>query len=377
MKFLKNFRYKDFLKLGVLLISYIALIVFLFFNRVSIGEWLNKLNRLLIPFVYGFVIAYLLNPMMLFFEDKVLKGKKLYLKHLRVHRLCSLLFVYTIVISILLICGIVVVPQLLNSISNIISSVPNTLNNIGVYAQEQLNNNWLVSKLYNNYPDFDGILKDLLSRLSSVVTTTYDYIIGITLFVKDFLFGLFLSIYMLMYKERAKENLLRLSHLFLSKKVSDTLFHVVNKSNEVFSGFIIAKSFDSLLVGIITYICLLLFKVPYSMLLAVLVGITNMIPVFGPIIGGIIGAILLIFADRHSFWVFVILILIIQQVDGHIIGPKIVGTKLGISVLWIIFGVTVVGGMFGIVGLFIGVPIFGVAYTLLKEYIDKKEKEIN
>lgn len=373
MKWLKDFKYKDQCKLGIILISFAAFIVLLFLNSSNIMIGVKKLNSLLAPFIYGFVIAYLLNPAISFFEVNILSGRKMYIKQLKFHRLCSIAFVYFILLTLLLICCMIIIPQLVDSISNIIKVFPDTLNSFNEQLYNLSQTNSYLATAYNKYNfDLSTILENIYSHTSEILSTTYDYAVTTGIFIKDFALGLFISIYMLWYKEEIITGLSKYSKALIKPKVLNTCIHVIKCSDDVFGGFIIASIIDSLIIGILTYICLLIFRVPYAMLLSVLVGVTNIIPVFGPIIGGVIGCLLLVFTNTKAFWVFMILVLVIQQADGNLIKPKVVGIKLGMSALWIIFGVTVVGGMLGIVGLFIGVPVFAVIYILIKEYIQHK-----
>lgn len=377
----KNFKYKEQCELGFILISYVALLVFLFLNGTSIKQGLEKLNSLLNPFFYGFVIAYLVNPITRFIEVKVLANRSIKFKQFNVHRLISIVVSYFIVLTFIFICSIYVIPQLIDSISNIMTSIPDAVTALEDVLKSQKDNLGAGNSKMAHYIDTCSdslylMIDSWVSQVSNYLPKVYDFILGITLWLKDLLLGVFISIYMLFYKEKFVMGLKRTANVLLSKNTVENTTYVLKKSDEVFGGFIIAKALDSLIIGILTYVCCLIFNIPYSMLISVIVGITNMIPVFGPIIGGVIGLALLVLVDMRAFWIFAILIFIIQQLDGNVIGPKIVGAKLGLASIWVMFGVIVVGGLFGVSGFFIGVPIFAVVYTLCKEYVIKREKII-
>lgn len=202
-------------------------------------------------------------------------------------------------------------------------------------------------------------------------------VIGVVKILFNVIIGIIISIYVLMSKEVFIGQSKKVVYAMFSGKKANAIIHTVHKSNEIFGGFISGKILDSLIIGILCFICLYFMKMPYSVLVSVIVGVTNVIPFFGPYLGAVPSTILIMLANPIQGLYFVIFILVLQQIDGNIIGPKILGDSTGLSSFWVVFAILMGGGLFGIPGMIIGVPLFAVIFYILRRalnYIIQKKQ---
>jgi predicted PurR-regulated permease PerM len=198
---------------------------------------------------------------------------------------------------------------------------------------------------------------------------------GISSFIKwviNIIIGLIVSVYLIYDKDNFISGTKKVLKAILPDKIYDTTMTTLGYVDKIFGGFMIAKIIDSILVGILTFIILAIFKIPYALIIAVIVGITNIIPYFGPFIGAIPCAVLLLLIDPAKSLTFTILILLIQQFDGNILGPKLIGNRTGIKSFWVLFSILLFGGLFGFVGMIFGVPVFAVIYSVFANLLNKK-----
>lgn len=342
--------------------------------------WLSSTVNLLFPFIFGFAVAFLLNQPMVMFEKML---TKLNLKAKTVRILSAIL---AILLGIVVVSAFftLLISQIIPSILNLIEQAPEYISRFSIFVEEFVKANELdLSTLYEIY-GYD-IESNFFAYLTSFFSTSLPQMVTMTGRAASTLFNVILGImaglYMLLEKEKFKRGTKRFVFAFFSENTAHYLVRFSKITSDVFNNFIIGKAIDSLIIGILCYILMTLFKMPYALLLSVIVGVTNMIPVFGPFIGAVPGIfILTIIHPIHGLY-FALLILAIQQFDGNILGPIILGDKLGLPSLAILFAVVVGGGLFGILGMFIGVPIFAVGYIAIKEIVDdrisKKGLEIN
>lgn len=344
----------------------------------------NILNTLS-PFIIAFLIAYFINPMVVFWETKVIskikiKGKKI--KPLKLKRGLAILFSYVIVLGFCFLLLAFIIPQLINSILEIANNVPEYLKKIIDSSSKStisiLGNEYSIDfKLVNKY--LNENLPQTLEQLSGLVEGLVPEIFTFTKNVASWFFnivlGLIIAIYLLMSKESSLNNAKKLILALFSPKSALSLMHVFKDSHRIFTKFFVGKLIDSLIIGILCFIILLLAHIPYALLLSVSVGITNIIPYFGPFIGGIVGFLLLLITNPiKAFW-FGLIILALQQFDGNILGPKILGDSTGLSPFWVIFSILIFGKMFGFIGMFLGVPCFAVIKNIIDRQIDTRYKK--
>lgn len=360
-------RNRNILMIGSLLI----LLCFVFMNVSNISNWIGHAFDLLIPFILGFAIAFFINPLVKFFEYNVFNKFKL--KDHTIHLLSALSgFIMALIILIIIIA--VIVPQFIDSLH-----ILGTKWNEYLHDSELLLND--ISKKYHlnlNIKNFIGNSGNIFHWLTThldfktLLPSFAQFSFKAVHIVIDIFIGLVAGFYLLLDRDRFLYEIKKANYRLLKPKHAQYLYHATMVSKQVFYDFVIGKAIDSAIIGFLCYLGMNLLGLEYSVLLSVIVAITNMIPVFGPIIGAIPGLFILFIINPWHGILFGIFILILQQIDGNIIGPLIIGDKLGLPSFWILFAVTIGGGLFGVIGMFIGVPIFTVIYNLLMEYINNK-----
>ena len=230
----------------------------------------------------------------------------------------------------------------------------------------------IINNLFQTSEDY---ILSIVSTITTYIPIAINYSYAIISNIFNILISLIITVYMLYDRERFISQIKRVTYALFSKKSADFLCKVTNLTSRMFNQFIFGKALDSFIIGIVCLICTSLLRLPYAPLFSFIIGITNMIPVFGPFIGAIPCALILLIIDYFKAFEFVIFIIILQQIDGNIIGPRILGDSLGLPSLWVMFAIIVGGGCFGIFGMFVGVPIFSVIYLLIKEKVAKVLKE--
>lgn len=349
------------------------LIYFTLRNFNKIVDFFNWVFGILAPFIYGFIFAYLMNPTMKFVERvlaKPLEKKKPRPKLKRMLAVAAtLLFVLLLVIALFSI----VLPQLGNSIYGLVKSTPSYLRSFESMAREFLGQFNLDESFYDSFFISTDVL---VSKFTSLADTLLPYLIDfskeLTSSVTNIFVGIVVSIYLLAGKERFFTQIKKMLAAFLSEGKYNALLSLLRSSNKTFGSFISSKLVDSLIVGILCYIGMTIFRMDYALLISVVVGVTNIIPFFGPLIGAIPGVLILLIISPIKALGFLVFIILLQQFDGNILGPKIVGGTIGLSPFWVMFAIIVGGGLFGFIGMFVGVPAFAVIYSIVCQALDKR-----
>ncbi|MGN1343210.1 MAG: AI-2E family transporter [Traorella sp.] len=368
-------KFNDEMKLKAKLYIFISFVVILFYFTIlridAVKIWLGDMVQLLFPFIFGFVVAFLLNKPMMLLEsllEKIHFPKKL---RRSIAAICSLILGILIVFIFFAMIG----PQIVDSLASLVEQAPSLWKMFILHLNEFLEKYNINAEFINNLVSTDFIgnfLEKITSTLTQTIPTVFAFGGKVTSVLLDILIGLIAGLYLMFEKEMFIKGLKRFTYAFFKKDIADYLVRFSNITAKVFNDFILGKALDSLIIGILTYLAMNIFKMPYALLLSTIVGITNMIPVFGPFIGAIPGVFILMIMDFKLGLYFALLILAIQQLDGNIIGPIILGDRLGLPSLAILFSVSVGGGLFGIVGMFIGVPITAVIYIAVKEIVDER-----
>lgn len=349
----------------------VILLSFILFKLVNnIGIFTNSISvfiSYISSFIWAFGIAYLLNPIMIRVEKKF---------HTR--RNITLLIMYTFVLSIIIFSVTILTPNIGDSIRELGASAPQYISKTQTWFSHNMDKIQLLDKY--------GITKYLDESASTLITNLSKYLnaginvafltaIGFTSSFMKFVFGFVVSIYLLKDKENLILSIKKLIYAILKKEMADALLVFGNEVDYIFSSFVVGKFIDSLIIGIICFVGLSIFSVPYTVLISLIVGVTNMIPYFGPLIGMIPATIITLFySPIVAFWVLVFII-VLQQFDGLYLGPKILGNSLGLSPLLIILAILVGGGAFGVLGMFLGAPTLAVIVLLAKRFINKRLKE--
>lgn len=321
------------------------------------------------PFIYAFAIAFILNRPMMWFERTLFKDKKK-------KRILSVAVTFTIAISLISVLMVLVLPQIGLSIAYLVEAMPGFIQSVSqtaVEVMEQIHLNSRLSRqvqeMWNNIGT--GIMNFTVSVLPGVVNVS----IGIGNAVIKSIMSTIIAIYMLASKDRLKFQIKKFFYAYFSRNFAEETFELGRMSNTIFSDFIIGKMIDSTIIGIIAFIGMLFIYPDYAVLIAIIIGVTNMIPFFGPFIGAIPSIFILLILSPFAAFVFLIFIIVLQQIDGNIIGPKVLGSSLGLSPLWILVGIIVGNGAMGFLGMVIGVPTFAVIYNLVSCNTKKKLEE--
>ncbi len=327
-----------------------------------IWEFFRTIVRYLLPFIYGFVLAYILSPLVRRMEAPLRKSGRLSLKACRGLAMAG---------SYLLVAAAL-------SIFGMVESAAQLVGNVRFYT-ERLNE--LINQLITYIPD-ETLSKEVQTALTQVFNLLYEFIATfltqvvsvatkIASSVIEVVMGVIISVYMLSDKEKLIAQLKKILSAFLPKRVMDEVLRVAHDSNQKFSGFITGKIIDSTIIGIICALGMLFFKMPFVALVSLIVGITNVIPYFGPFIGAVPGVILvLIGGDITQAILFGVFILGLQQFDGNILGPAILGQSTGLSAMWVVFAILLFGGLYGFVGMLIGVPLLAVMFGVLRSIVN-------
>ncbi|MBQ8498061.1 MAG: AI-2E family transporter [Clostridia bacterium] len=373
MKPYQNRKYLTFaVYAGIVLCLGVAL-VFLFLNFDAVGRFFTKFFDVCMPLIYGAFIAYILNPLMKFFEEKVFRSKKDGGLSRTARRALSVGMSMLSLFLFLALFISMIVPQLVISIQDIALKFPDYLDELQKLANSIAQTGGFVAEavesLLASLNSFMDRSYELLQEYLPLITT---YLQSFATAVFDIILGLVFAVYFLCAKEHISAQAKKLANALFSAKYYEKILYIVTLTDKTFGKYFVGAILDSLLVGFICFLLVQLFGMPYAPLIGVVIGITNIIPIFGPFIGAIPSAIILFVHNPAYAFYFAIMILVVQQIDGNIIAPRIHGASTGLAPVWIITAITVMSGFFGIVGMFIGVPCFSVLYTLIKQYVEGK-----
>lgn len=332
--------------------------------------------KILSPFLTGILIAYLLFPLVKRFFP--LFHEVFHIKFKGLCKFLAILLSYGLVIGALLSFLFLIIPDLISSISSLINQIPILYTSILSQLKHlqtkypEIDFTYFSDLLNTVVPEITGTLKNLaFNVLPQLYSTSVDIVKGIV----NFLIAIIFSIYLLIDKDRLFGGIERcLRALIQHEKLSGMKKHML-KCHQILSGFIVGKIIDSIIIGILCYIGMLILRLDYALLISVIVGITNIIPYFGPYMGAIPSALILIFISPIQCLIFVIWILVLQQIDGLLIGPKILGDSTGLRPLWIIFAISIGGSLAGIMGMFFGVPLLAIIFYFGDVLLDKKEQQ--
>jgi predicted PurR-regulated permease PerM len=375
MPFKYNFKeQKNTVSLTISLII-VLLTYFAINNLPGILDFVQSIIDLLLPFIVGFAIAFLITPLMFWFENRILKKAKI---SNRTKRKLSAIFSFTTSMVIFGVFIATIVPQVLSSIGQLSILLPDY-----VASAQQFLTQWFLGLnlgeevLILLIDTGNELLKNLAQITRDIIPVILNFSWTFVNVLVRIIIGFIVSIYILFDRERFTLQFRKLTYAIFSKSQAERLFEISRLTARMFNSFIIGKTIDSIIVGIICYIAMLLFGWPYPVLISLIIGVTNMIPVFGPFIGAIPALFLLFIVDPSAALWFTLFIIILQQIDGNIIGPIILQDSMGLPSLWIMFAIILGGGFFGLIGMFLGVPVFAVVYVIIKEIVNQRLKDKN
>lgn len=376
---------KKYLQWGItafLTAAAILIFYYFMFHGDNIHAGIMKVVNILMPVIYGAILAYLLTPIINFWERHTFAVYQR--KHGDPSRKLRKFFrfFYILLALILVVVGLfgllyMVVPQVVASIATIIMGLPNTLHDMEEWALELLRNNPDLEQVISNV--LENATQDLQNWMTNVLLPSVNTlllqislgVVDVVVVLKNLFIGFIVSIYILASKETFAAQSKKLLFSLLRPQKANLLLSNLRFTNKTFGGFISGKLIDSLIIGILCFIYTKIVGAPYGMLVSVIVGVTNIIPFFGPYIGAVPSALLILMADPMQCVYFIIFIIVLQQFDGNILGPKILGGSTGLSSFWVLVSILLGGGLFGIVGMFVGVPLFAVLYAGAKALVNR------
>lgn len=370
MKLYTNKKYNTIALYAILVIAINVFIVLAVFKLNAILNILSKILDVMMPIIWGLAIAFLMNPIMTTTE-------RVYKRFVPEPKRPGLLRALSVTVASLVFLGIiagiiaVVIPELINSFNEIVDNFSNFI---------EQGQKWM-NKLLKNYPKVQDFLMNKLlefgTDLTKVQPMLENILSGAWSFVNvlyDFILGFIVSVYLLLSKEKFIAQSKKIVFANFKRPTAERILHFSSEANEVFSGFFSGKIIDSIIIGFLCFVGLTIIGMPYNLLISVIVGFTNIIPFFGPFIGAIPSAFLILIVEPRKVIWFLIFILLLQQFDGNILGPKILGDSTGLPAIWVMFAIFICGGLFGFIGMLLGVPVFALLYRVVRENIENKLK---
>ena len=383
MKLNMNKKYTTIAVYAFLVIAAAITFFFVISEHSVVGRMAGTFFGLMTPFIYGAALAYVLNPVLNWLEKKVFPkvfGDRV---SKRSRRGLGVLLTFLLGCAVVALFLAVLIPQIVESIDNLAQSIyaflPQAQNFLNDLIAQYGTNEMLVdvlSMLGVDISDPSMALQRLATRsytfLTQVLPNLFGGVMRFTSGLLDVVVGIIIAIYLLLSKEIFYAQVKKLLFAFVPRRVAQATLNLTHDSNAIFCGFISGKILDSAIIGVLCFIGCSVLQMPYTVLVSFIVGVTNVIPYFGPFIGAIPSIFIIMIADPLKSLVFAVFVLILQQLDGNIIGPKILGDSTGLSAFWVIFAVTFFGGLFGFVGMLIGVPTFAVIYALVRNFAEFK-----
>lgn len=352
-----------------------------------LGKALSSLLHILSPFIWGLVICYLLAPLMRVLEKQVFLplAQKLYKKNKRSDgsrfaRTMSVLLSELILLALLTALIYLIIPQLVSSIQNLVANVPSYVDTVTKWVTQLLEDfpeleNYVIETLGQVNESLmkwiqETLLPSLGNLISNVTSGVYYVIVG----VYNLVIGIIVSVYVLSNLEQSAASAKRVLYSVFSVETAKKIMEGLDFTDRTFMGFINGKLLDSAIIGLICYIVCAILRMPYALLVSVIVGVTNVVPFFGPFIGAVPSAFIILLVDPLKCLIFIVFIIILQQLDGNVIGPKILGSSVGINGFWVMFSIIIGAGFFGFWGMLLGVPVFVVIYTAINSSVTRKLK---
>ncbi|MEG1847289.1 MAG: AI-2E family transporter [Lachnospiraceae bacterium] len=372
----KKYLYWGMTAFGVIIAS--ICFYYVLFHGISLRNGLRTAAGIAMPIIDGLALAYLMCPIVNFVEDNLIfplfkKAKfDINKKSKKIVRFVSIIITVFIVFTFIYGFFSMVIPQLITSIQNIIQQFPVYLDNLsqwlGTILSDNPNLEGIAIQLFNQYSGEveHWLNQSFLPQLNGMLMSVSLSVLGFLKSVWNLILGFIIAIYLLSSKELFTGQCKKIIYAIFETKTANFFIQDIRFTHKTFSGFLGGKIIDSIIIGILCFICTNFIGTPYALLVSVIVGITNVIPFFGPYLGAIPSSILILMVDPLQCLYFIIFILILQQFDGNFLGPKILGNSTGMSAFWVIFSITIFGGLFGIFGMFIGVPTFAVLLAAFK-----------
>ncbi|MGN1341458.1 MAG: AI-2E family transporter [Oscillospiraceae bacterium] len=421
MKINWNKKYTTIAVYSLIVVAVAVLFVVFVFKFDSFKQGFSWIGEVAAPFIIGLVVAYIVNPLMMWIERTFFRklveepvpekgivlqklestrvGSSAVVKSLEkrsadvakktrrrrtLARALSVTIAYLLLIAIIAGICIAIVPSVANSLVDLSEKLPGYIDNLELFLNDFFANTPEISGLITDgFTALDTIIQKIASMIEpvagdiigSVSSGVIKFAYGLVTGLKNVVIGLIIGVYLLFAKDRLLAQCKKILFAFLKNSTCQRLFYVAGKSNAIFKNYVVSNLLDALVVLAIMSIGMVVMGMPYPMLIAVVCGVTNLIPFFGPFIGAIPCGILILLVDPVKVIWFALFVLILQQVDGNVIKPHLFGESIGLPALWVLVSITIGGGLFGIMGMLLGVPVFAVLYTLFAEFVTVKLKK--
>ena len=357
---------------------------FILINLKRVSGILSSVSGILRPFIIAAIFAYIVNGPMMFFER--LFGRLTDKKKPRpvLKRVLAIIAAWVASLAVLVLFFVIIVPDVKISITTLINNLPSYFESLKAFIVALAEKYQLDISYLNSFMNFqvtaDGIM-EIIDKYSDALIPQLANIANISVqigsFIADVIIAIIISVYLLFSKETLIAQLKKALYALFNRKLADISVRVARETHRTFSGFINGKLLDSLIIGILCFIGMSILKFEYALLISFIVGVTNVIPFFGPMFGAVPSVLLLLMIDPwHALW-FAVFIFALQQLDGNVIGPKILGDSTGLPALWVMFAILVGGALWGVAGMFVGVPLFAVIYRFSKEILENLLKKKN
>lgn len=379
----KNNKVNRNIVFSVSTVVFAALVLFFYIvsNLPAISDWVKSIFSIFSPVIIGAAIAYLCNPILRFCERRLLYAIRS--RYLR--RMLGIILTYAFIILIIAAIALLLVPQLMDSITDLLAQYENYIANAVTFVNEFINS--IVERFSsgeNGTPQENLLSADsIIAAISKIISSgdkVFDFIVDNVTFygtklvsgLSTILLSLFISFYLLASKEKRLAQVKKLLAALFSPQRYQWICDTAMLADKTFGKYLAGALLDSLTVGIVSFIFLTIFNIPYAAMVSVIVGVTNVIPFFGPFIGAIPSAFIIFIADPSKTITFIIIILILQQIEGNIIAPKIIGNSTGVSSLCVITAISIMGNLWGVVGMIVGVPLFAVVTALIDQFANAR-----
>lgn len=361
------------------IVTYVVILVYAIFNFNNLIFGVKSVIGIISPFIVGIAIAFVLNLVMKIFEEKIfifLNSKK-YKKYLRFKRPLSVSLTFITVFLVILSLISFIIPQLIDSISKLTNAVPSYMKSFEIFISEYVTHTEILNNLWNNFLSaWKEVIQFTGQVLASSLTSVVNITVGFTSGLLNFILSIIFSIYMLLNKEGLQLGMKKVLYSFSNKIFADRVMRLGRISNEVFSNYIGGQFIEAIIIGVLCFIGMIILRMPYALLISVLISVTALIPIFGAFIGTIPSAFIILIIDPMKAIWFIIFIIVLQQIEGNLIYPKVVGGSIGLPPIWVMLAMIIGGNAFGLIGILLGIPIFSVIYKVFKEIVDKRLKKL-
>ncbi|WP_302652564.1 AI-2E family transporter [uncultured Clostridium sp.] len=368
---------KKYIKENIFIVTYGLILFFIIYNLKFVLKTIDNLVAITLPVIFGIVLAFLLNIPMSFLERKIIlliqKLKVDKKRAFKISRAISLLLVLLIFICVITFTINIVIPEIIKSFYIFIEKAPEQIKNIqGLLIKNY--DNYLIDGVLSKIQEIDGDISKIINNLVQITFSgVLNITLGITNILINFILGLIISIYILLEKETLKYQLKLLINTVATDKYKSSIIEILKLIYSKFKKYIFGQAIDSAILFIMIFISMTIFKIPYAIFISFILAICAAVPILGPLIGIIITTIIMIIAGYKNILFFILIVVLMQQIEGNIIYPIVVGNSIGLSSLYIVVVVIVFSSLFGIFGVIIGVPLCGVLYEIICKYAYKKD----